>query len=262
MSRDIIIASRILLSVFVLLFVSASINAQADWQNWNALEIQGNLSKKVDIKAGYLKAYSLTDRYTTVFNQASVRVNYELNKKWDIQGGVQFITLLSAKQTRKRVFARAAYTSRINKKVNWINSVRVETNSQNEYRFRQRIIFTTRLGLRKRLDFLRLTPSISYSLFYNFGGDSIRYYNKEAQLISRQTPDGFHRGRILVNFNSKVNDYLRINLYYMRQQEFNLFSPETRKMNVYDPVRNKTLRPFNNYNTIGLSIQVMINTFF
>ncbi len=48
----------------------------------------------------------------------------------------------------------------------------------------------------------------------------------------------------------------------MRQQEFNLFVPDTRKMNVYDPLRNRTLRPFNNYNTLGVTAQIVLDPLF
>ena len=98
-------------------------------------------------------------------------------------------------------------------------------------------------------------------MFYNIGGGTIRYYDKNEQLIARQSPDGFHRGRLTVNFNSKVNKYLRIGLYYMRQQEFNFLTSDTRKMNVYDPVRDRTLRPFKNFNAVGLSAQFNLNPF-
>lgn len=255
---------KILALLFVIIF-SLSINhsnAQTEWQNWNALEVQAAVTKKINIKANHLRAYNISEKYANVFNQFAFQASYELNKQWDVQGGVQFITPALSKETRTRIYTRAAHSIRLTKKINWTNSLRIETNSKNENRFRQRIIVTTRLGLRKRLDFLNLAPSVSYSLFYNIGGNPIRYYDKDAQLIGQQTPDGLHRSRLNLNLNSKVNDYLRISLYYMRQQEFNFLAPDTRKMNVYDPVRNRTLRPFNNYNTIGLTAQLILDPFF
>lgn len=253
---------RTLLIVFLFIQFFNPAIAQTEWQNWNGLEVQAPVTKKVSLKANHLRAFSITEKYSNVFNQFAFQASYELNKQWDLQSGVQFITPTSSKETRTRIYARAANTIRLTKKINWTNSLRIETNSKTEYRFRQRIIVTTRLGLRKRLDFLNLAPSLSYSLFYNIGGDSIRYYDKDAQLILRQTPNGLHRSRLTLNLNSKVNDYLRVSLYYMRQQEFNFLAPDTRKMNVYDPVRNRTLRPFNNYNTLGLTLQVVLDPFF
>jgi len=255
-------STRLKTTVFFLLLCFARTNAQTEWQNWNSIELQMPISQKIGIKASHLRAYSITNRYSGVFNQLGLQVSYELNKRWDLQGGAQFITPAASKETRTRIYARLSNTARLAAKLNWTNSLRAEINSKNEHRFRQRLIITTRLGLRKRLDFMNLAPSVAYSVFYNIGGNPIAYYDKDAQLIARQTPDGFHRSRFTVNLNSKINPYLRISLYYMRQQEFNFLSSDTRKMNVYDPVRNRILRPFNNYNTIGLSAQVVLDPFF
>lgn len=245
-----------------LFFLSAATVTHAQIQNWSAIEVQGEPTSKLTFKAGYLKAFDLSNKFSSVFQQVSFQGNYEINKKWDVQSGVQFITPASSSKTRTRVFVRTAYTTRIAKKINWTNSLRIETNSKAENRFRQRIILTTRLGLRKRLKFLNLAPSVSYSLFYNIGGDSLNYYDANEVLIARQTPDGLHRSRLTIAFNSKVNKYLRVNMYYMLQQEFNLLVPDIRKMNIYDPVRKKTVRSFNNYNTIGVTAQIMLTPFF
>lgn len=236
--------------------------AQSDWQNWNAIELQANVAPKIGVELGHLRSYNLKNGYAAIFSQTSFQFKYELSRQWGLQAGLQLLTPDSVKDTRSRIYVRAAHTTRISKKVNWTNSLRIETNSGNENRFRQRIIYTARIGLRKRLDFLNLSPSVAWSMFYNIGGNPIRYYDKNAQLIARQTPDGLHRSRLTINLNSKVNDYLRVSLYYMRQQEFNLFVHDTRKMNVYDPVRNRILRPFNNYNTLGVTAQIVLDQIF
>ncbi len=245
----------------VLCFAGSVTFAQTEWLNWNGVTVSGSLTDRLSARIGHTRAYSLTDKFENVFNQSHFQLSYELTKRWDLQGGLQLISTPDTSNTRTRIFLRAVYTSRISKKVNWTNSFRVETNSKNENRFRQRIILTTRLGLRKRLEFLNLAPSVFYSLFYNIGGGPIRYYDENSQLIARQTPDGLHRSRFTLNLNSKISPYLSISLYYIRQQEFNLLTPATRKMNVYDPVRNRTLRPFNNYNTLGLTAQFNIDPF-
>jgi long-subunit fatty acid transport protein len=206
---------------------STQLQAQTEWQNWNALEVQGSITSKIALRGNFLKANDLTNGYKPTFTQVAFQASYDYNRQWDFQGGVQFITPATSRETRTRLFVRAAHTTRIANRFTWTNSLRAETNSKEETRFRQRIIFTTRLGLRKRLDFLNLAPSVAYTMFYNIGGNPIRYYDQEAQLIARQTPDGFHRSRFTLNLNSKVNDYLRISLYYMRQQEFNLFASDT-----------------------------------
>lgn len=240
------------------LFINKQASAQSEWQNRNAVSINASLSEKLQAEYSHMRAYNMTDRFKNTFNQHAFQIGYRLNKRLNFSGGIQLINPVGPRETRTRIYLRAAHSTRLDQ-FTWTNSVRVETNSKNETRFRQRIGIATRLGLRKRMDFLNLSPSITYSMFYNIGGNPIRYYDEEASLLARQTPDGFHRGRLTLAFNSKLNDYVAVTLYYMRQQEFNFLTPSTRKMNVYDPVRNRTLRPFNNFNVLGLSLNISLD---
>lgn len=236
---------------------TSSTIAQSEWQSRNAISISAPVAKKLQVDYSHMRTYIITDKFNNSFNQHAIQLNYAHNRQWNFSSAVQFITSTSSRETRIRALVRAAHTTRL-ENFNWTNSVRLETNSKNETRFRNRFGISTRLSLRKRLEFLRLMPSISYAMFYNIGGNPIRYYDQEANLLARQTPDGFHRGRLTLSVNSKINNYLRVTVYYMRQQEFNLLSSPTRKMNVYDPVRNRTLRPFNNFNALGLSLNVSL----
>lgn len=237
--------------------------AQREWKNWNGINVQIPVVKKLDVQLGHTRAYNLSDKYRNEFNQTAFQFRYDHNRHWDFSTGLQIIKPVSATESRQRFFVRAAYTARVlDKKFNWTNSLRIDQNSKNERRFRQRIIVSTRLATRKRLEFLNLTPSVMYTMFYNIGGSPIRYYDANSILIDTDTPDGFHRGRFTANLNSKINDYLRLNLYFMTQTEFNFLSSPTNKMNVYDPVRNRTLRPFDNFNVIGATLNVSLDELF
>ncbi len=234
-------------------------NGQSQWQSWNGINVSAEVAKQLRMQIGHTRAFDMSNGFKPTFTQTLLQASYDHGKEWDFSGGVQFIKPTNTTTgTRTRLFIRAAHTKKF-EEISWTNSLRIETNSQNETRFRQRFILSTRLGLRKRLDFLNLSPSVMYSLFYNMGGNPIRYYDENKTLLARQTPDGFHRGRLTLSVNSKINDMLRVNLFYMRQHEFNLFASDNRKMNVYDPVRNRTLRPFDNFNVLGLSLNVSLD---
>lgn len=244
-------------------FATISTNAQREWKNWNGINVQVPVTKKLDFQLGHTRAYNLSDKYRNEFNQTAFQLRYDHSRRWDFSTGLQIIKPVSATESRMRFFIRAAYTTRVfDNKLNWTNSVRLEQNSKNERRFRQRVIVSTRLAPRKRLEFLNLTPSVMYTMFYNIGGSPIRFYDANSVLIDTDTPDGFHRGRFTFNLNSKINDYLRLNVYFMTQTEFNFLSGPTSKMNVYDPVRKRTLRPFDNFNVIGTTLQISLNELF
>jgi hypothetical protein len=244
----------------IITLVSTTSTAQTEWKNWNAINVEATFLKKAELQLGHMRSYNISNQFKNEFNQTAVQFGYMYNRKWFFSSGIQFIKPVAATETRTRIFIRAAHTTRLlNKKINWANSLRVENNSSNENRFRQRVIIGSRLSLRNRISFLNLTPSVSYNLFYNIGGNAISYYDLDNKLIKRNNPNGFHRGRLTVNINSKVNKYLRLNVFVMSQREFNLLSSQTRKINVYDPVRAKIIRPFDNYNVIGATLSLSLS---
>lgn len=254
---------KVTLLFFTIVLFANNIYAQREWKNWNGITVQIPVVKKLDFQLGHTRAYNLSDKYRNEFNQTGFQLRYDYSRTWDFSTGFQIIKPAVAAESRQRFFIRAAHTTRVfDKKLNWTNSVRLEQNSSNERRFRQRIMLTTRLATRKRLEFLNLTPSVMYTMVYNIGGSPIRYYDINSTLIDTDTPDGFHRGRFTANLNSKINDYLRLNLYFMAQTEFNFLNSSTNKMNVYDPVRKRTLRPFDNFNVIGATLNISLNELF
>jgi hypothetical protein len=139
--------------------------------------------------------------------------------------------------------------------------VQGEIHSANETRFRNRIIYITRLSNKKRLDFLHLNLSASYWLFYNIGGSPIRYFDKAGAVVTRKSPDGFHRGRLILAANSKLSKHLSLSVYYMRQQEFNFLSNEYRKVNVVNPNTGRIARAFDDYNVAGITLSYNIDLY-
>ena len=86
----------------------------------------------------------------------------------------------------------------------------------------------------------------------NPGGNPVQYYDKSGLPSIKQTPDGLHRGRLIINLNSKINNILSISLYYINQKEFNL-GINSKGLNVVNPSTGKITRPFDNYQVAGLT---------
>jgi hypothetical protein len=147
----------------------------------------------------------------------------------------------------------------LGKPLKWSHSIQAEKHSAEEPRFDYRIIYNTRISLAKRMQFLKLSPSIAYSLFYNIGGVPIAHYDDAGNLTERSTPDGLHRYRLQLNLNSKINKILNVSVYYMLQNEFNLGSDETKYMNVKNPNTGRTSRRFDNFQVIGTSLNVNLS---
>ncbi|WP_111669664.1 DUF2490 domain-containing protein [Algoriphagus litoralis] len=244
----------LLFSVFTLLIAQESF-AQYKTRLWNSLSVGAPLTENLSIKASYMKSLDLSSpQLETSFNWYSLKLGYQIDKDWSVDFGTAWMNLPGSGRTTNRIFAEGNHRIKLNKKFSLRNSLQVERHNDQEERFDYRFILSSRIGLRKRLDFLKVAPSLSYSLFYNIGGAPVRYFNEQGEEIARDAANGFHRGRILANFNFKVSDPIRLSVYYMNQHEFNLVLSETNKINVTNPNTGRVQRPFNNQHIIGISL--------
>jgi len=254
------------LNIYFLFLFACMLNiqtatAQTEWRNWSSINVNASVNKKLDISGSHLRSYVMTDSFMNNFNQSTLQADYDLNKRISLRGSVLLTSFPGQANQTIRFIGRLSYTRRLLKKINWTNALQLEYHTNNETRYRARAILVTRFALRKRITPLKLSPSISYLLFYNVGGDSIRYYDQSGNVIARNTPDGFHRGRLFINLNTKISSHLSLSLYYMRQSEFNLFTPPTRKMNVVNPNTGRVARPFDDYHVAGITLQYNFKTY-
>jgi hypothetical protein len=238
------------------------VSAQKEWKGWASAGLTLSFTRKLDLRLNHLRSYNLNNSVENGFNQTSASVNYDLTRKLSLLGGAMLTSFPSSlSESTKRVYARASYKIRLAKLLNWSNGMQAEYHSSAETRFRYRFIYITRLSNRKEIPFLRLTLSAAYWLYYNQGGNQIRYFDKTGLVVTRHSPDGLHRGRLYLAAGSKVARGLTVSLFYMQQNEFNLLSPEFRQMNVINPATGKITRPFDSYRVAGLNLLYDINLY-
>ena len=222
---------------------------------WNSLSVGAPLTENLSIKGSYLKSLDLSSpELQTSFNWYALKLGYQINSDWTVDLGTAWMNLPSSGRTTNRIFVEANHRIKLDRKFVLRNSVQFERHNEQEQRFDYRFIFSSRIGLRKRLDFLKVAPSLTYNLFYNIGGAPVRYFHEQGEEIARDGANGFHRGRIMANFNFKLSDPLRLSVYYMNQHEFNLVLSETNKINVTNPNNGRIQRPFNNQHIIGIAL--------
>lgn len=240
--------------VIIQLFFLSIVFGQSEWKSWNTAQLQFSINKRLDIKLSHMRAFDLSNGFKADFNQSTIQAGYELNRYWEVNAGFVKGGSNTLTDGSSRFTTRLSYKVRLAGSFNWTNSIQGEIHSANESRYRNRIIWSSRLATRKRLSILHLMPSVSYSLFYNIGGDPIQYYDAKTGLpVVRQTPDGFHRGRLMVGLNSKISRRFSMTFYYMSQQEFNLFTPEYRRINIVKPSTGRVVRAFDNYKVAGIT---------
>lgn len=244
----------LILSIFILLATQESF-AQYKTRLWNSFSVAAPLTENLSIRGSYLKSLDLSSpELETSFNWYSVKLGYQINKDWSVDFGTAWMNLPSSNRTTNRIFAEGTHRIKLDKRFSLRNSLQFERHNDQEERFDYRFILSSRIGLRKRLDFLKVAPSLTYSLFYNIGGAPLRYFDEQGEQIARNAANGFHRGRIMANFNFKLSDPLRLSIYYMNQHEFNLVLSQTNKINVLNANTGRIQRPFNNQHIIGLSL--------
>ena len=249
------------LSAVVLLFAALKSWSQAEFKNWNSAQANLSFTKKLDLRFSHLRAFDITRGYKSDFNQSSVQLSYDFTKKASIAVGYTVNGAGSLTDGGNRVSARVGYKVNLVNVLGWSNSIQGEMHSKGETRYHYRFIWSTRISPKKRFDFLNLSPSITYSLFYNIGGNAIQYYDKTGGRAVRQTADGFHRGRLMFNLNSKLTKSFSVSAYYMMQKEFNLFTNEYHRINITKPTTGRVVRAFDNFNVIGLTLLYDINLY-
>ncbi len=225
-----------------------------NWKLWTGPAVDFTFTKKLEFSLNYQRSYDLKPEFRLVFTQSAASFQYDFTRYFSLKAGVIGTEYLSTGNRTHRYFIRTTINANLGKKISWSNGIQVEKHSCEEYRYDFRFIYITRLGLKKRIPFMKLAPSVSYWIYYNLGGNPIQYYNSLGEASVKQTPDGLHRGRLIININSKITKWLSISTYYLHQNEFNLVGTE-RGLNVVNPSNGKITRPFNEYNVIGLSLK-------
>jgi hypothetical protein len=230
-------------------------HGQYETRIWNSYSIGAPLTENLSVKGSFMKSLDLSGQeIETSFNWYALKLGYQINRDWTLDFGTAWMHLPSAGRTTNRIFVEGTHRLNLDKKFVLRNSLQFESHNDQEPRFDYRFILSSRLGLRKRLDFLNVAPSLTYNLFYNIGGAPIRYFNEQGEEFAREAASGFHRGRITANFNFKLSDPIRLSLYYMNQHEFNLVLSQTNKINVLNPNTGRIQRPFNNQHIIGIAL--------
>lgn len=222
-----------------------------EWKSWNAAGLNLGLTKKLELSVSHLRSYSISNSFANGFNQTSFNLDYDFTKHFSAKAGYSLTKFPADSVSAPRYLLRTTYKFPLGNVITWSNSIQGEIHSANTKNYNYRIIYITRFSPKHRLDFLKLSPSVSYWLFYNIGGKAIQYFDESGSPLAKNTPDGLHRGRFILNLNSKINKSLSLSLYYLNQHEFNLTG---NNLNVVNPRNGKIIRPFSNYQVAGISL--------
>lgn len=211
-------------AIYLLMNISLIAFSQQEWRNWNSAILNISIIKNLDIRLAHLRTYDITDNFRNGFNQSSISLAYDFTKKVNFLGGYMRTQFPESGTGTYRFYSRITHKFSIAYILSWSNGIQAEIHSAAEKKYRTRFIYITRISNKKRFKFLNLNLSTAYWLYYNHGGNTIKYYDKTGNIIGTNSPDGFHRGRLFLTANSKISKNFSVALYYMQQHEFNFFN--------------------------------------
>lgn len=242
----------------VIFLITLDCLGQAEWKNWDGINLDFSLSRKLGIGMSHLRSYIITDSFRNNFNQWGLDFDFRITSRFTATTGYRLTQYPLNSISTNRFQIRGGYRTPIGRKLNWTNSLQAEMHSASEERFDYRIIYMTRLGISKRLNFLNLSPSVSYWLYYNIGGKAIQYFDDSGLPADLHSPDGLHRSRLIISLNSKISDNVSLTAYFIDQSEFNLLGSD---MNILNPVSGRIARPFDNYRVAGLTFSLYFDLY-
>jgi hypothetical protein len=153
--------SQIGICVLLIFGTLAEGKAQQKTMVWNAFNMGLTLTDRLDGRIAYLRSTKLSETgLRNNFNWYQMRLGYQVNKNWSVRTGLVWMHLPKSGRTTRRLQASAFHRIKLDKRFVLKNGVRVEAH-RHETRFDQRVILMSRLGLRKRMKFLGIAPSVN-----------------------------------------------------------------------------------------------------
>lgn len=215
--------------------------------NQNNLSFTHKLDRKQSISIGYTKTFC---KWSPYYNKYGLNIN--------------FLGLIGF----DRIFGKYSYKTKISNRIRLTYELKIQYFIQKIDKYRSRIIYGNKIYYYKKNNLMGISPFFQYKVYYYQGGNPVIYYNKDGSILSFKSPNGFHnlylKGGISFKPFKQFN-HLRLKVYYLIQQEFNLPFSGT-KLNVksenqlndisnqFYNGRSEIKNAFNNSKTFGFQV--------
>ena len=254
--------------VGIVLMNAMSINANSqttfdpdNWKNWNSVRFSIKGKSDLSFNIGYSQGFSFAP-YGLDWLQNVASARYKVNRKSSLNLTYRNTIIFRSNNNRNKHRITLAYSRKIRMRdFRLSHSLLGEWHSKKETKFRYRIIYSARLQTRRDLliPSINLAPYISTAFFYNIGGNAIQQFDTNNEYIGQFVPYGLHRARLTIGVAFSPSKNINVSVFTIRQQEFNTDFAYLNRINVYNPIREKVIRPFNNYFVFGVGVRYNIN---
>ncbi len=245
-------------TVFLCLFLfELNVYSQGEFKNWNAISFSIPTAGKLNFNLGQQSGFSFKP-YDLDWMQLSISGIYKVNRKSSFSLGYRNSIIFRSKENKHkhRIVGVYSLKSALNN-FRISNSIITEYHSKTETKYRWRIIYAFRIKTRKKIELptVDIRPYFSSLFYFNIGGNTIDQFNNSDEFVGEFVPYGWHRMRFSLGLNFSFSNQWGMAVYVMNQREFNTDFATWNAMNVYNPERDKIIRPFNNYSVIGWSLR-------
>lgn len=236
---------------------------QLNGQDSRARFTQGiniKFTKSTSINASLQNAYR--PDFRKLYSEYSLGLNYRVSSKTYIRPSLQYtyVGRLDKVKAYRILGLRISQRLAKNKLFRTIGRLKAEYHSENQYRYRMRLVPS--LVLRSKRfkidDRLRLNISVFAQPYLIFGGNEISQYDAENEYMGEYKPAGFHRLRLGSSAGVKYDKFF-LSVSWFAQREFNLFDNSKYKINQRSKKTGKINHKFREYNAFSVGLTYMFN---
>jgi len=227
---------------------------------WYLIGVSAKTSKKTSVTFYQLYSFRTDLGHAFQFVQSSIsgslRPKYLFEWKYGYAGSL-FLRSQQVKATRvydsHKMFTEIVFRNKF-KILRFKNSLKFEWHTPQQLKYRFRVIYSLRIGIKPKFLPLRGEIYIRNQIYYYIAGKPSIYYTTNGEFAAFNSPSDFHRYRLTFGYRFKPVNRLSMNLFYIYQSEFNTPFTSNRDLNVRLPSSSEIRYPFNNYHVIGVSM--------
>lgn len=237
---------------------------------WGNTSLRWQFNEKFSVFVEPMFGYNFSKKRLE-FIQSDLKLDYKplYDRQIDLTIGLSYkpIFIIGSTTTKRydRPCVEVVYRHKIlNQQLKLKHTLFVDAFFPNLPKYRYRFCYGLNVysPIDLKIDKLALKPFIKGEIYYYLGGDPVSYYSYDANnnplLLAKNSPNDFHRFRFLAGFTTKPCSFMRINMYYLYQREFNTPFTTNRGLNVLSKGQGFYKIPFNNFHTIGFEIEFVV----
>ena len=191
------------------------------------------------------------------FIQTEVNLQYRLSSRW--QAYVEYCPTFSLDDIPDNQLLYHRVRAGVRLYTPWAahfrmyNSWHAEHNFTQRSKFAQRYYYVNDFYYRNASWPWKLRPYLNQRLYWYQNGKELQYYDDFGIRTDRTSPNGLHAYRFQFGMKLYPSANLNLNIFYMKQLEFNTGLFGTLDINSLNPNTGSIRRDFYNFSVIGIS---------